>query len=103
MALINILTWFTVAEAFQIDLASLWASIIIESILVFLPMVYLVAFLLWYCTKRYHEGFSVKVKKCRDNMRKRLCSAGAAEEELSPIPQLSSTTERREFYTVLEN
>ena len=117
MALINILSWDTIDIAFQTDLASLSACIIIESILVFLPMVYFVVFLLWYCTRRYHDGAIAKIKKWSDEVRKRLHSrAGeesdkvrkrlhsrAGEEEgFTMRPPLSSFSERSDFYTVFE-
>ena len=101
MALINILSWYTVETAIQSDLASLSACIIIESILVFLPMVYLVAILLWYCTRRYHEGASAKMKKWRDNVRKRQHSR-AGDEEGSPVPRFASFVGRTDFYTAFE-
>ena len=101
MALINILSWYTVETAIQTDLASLSASIIIESILVFLPMVYLVAILLWYCTRRCHEGASAKMKKWRDNVRKRQHSR-AGDEEGSPVPRFASFVGHSDFYTAFE-
>ena len=100
MALINILTWFTIDTTFQTDPASLSACIIIESILVFLPMVYLVAILLWYCTS-CHEGASEKMKKWRDTMIKRLPS-WAGNRISSPLPPLPSFEVRSEINTAVE-
>eukprot|EP00731_Ephydatia_muelleri_P006550 Em0003g798a len=100
MALINILTWFTIDTTFQTDPASLSACIIMESILVFLPMVYLVAILLWYCTS-CHEGASEKMKKWRDTMIKRLPS-WAGNRIGSPLPPLSSFEVRSEVNTAVE-
>ena len=64
LAVINILTWFTVNQI-EPDTPPLAICIVIESILVFLPMVYLAAYLLWYSTRRYHEGIMTKVIKWR--------------------------------------
>ena len=103
MALINILTWYTIDKTFHTDSASLSACIIIESILVFLPMVYLVAFLLWYCAIRYHGGASAKMTKWRDSVKKCLRSGAGEEDDLSTLPPLYSPSERSKFYTVIEN
>eukprot|EP00731_Ephydatia_muelleri_P006440 Em0003g688a len=102
MALINILSWYTIDTSFQTDLASLSACIIIESILVFLPMVYFVAILLWYCTRRCHEGASAKMKNWSDTVKKRLHSRAGEEEGFTMRPPLSSFSERSDFYTVFE-
>ena len=67
LALINILSWYTVNQI-QPDTQPLAICIVIESILVFLPMVYLVAYLLWYSTRRYHEGARTKMMEWHSRM-----------------------------------
>lgn len=54
LAFINILTWYT-ANGIQPDITPIVACIIVESILVYLPMVYFVAFVLWYSTRHWYE------------------------------------------------
>ena len=66
MALINILSWYTVNQL-QSDSISLMACIIIESILVYLPMVYLIAYLL------YHNDAKMKVTEWYRAARRCLC------------------------------
>ena len=59
MALINSLTWY-ISNQTEPDDVPLVTSIIFESILVFLPMAYLIAYLLWYSTQRCHERIKMK-------------------------------------------
>lgn len=56
LALINGLCWFTVTvNQTGPNQVALVTCILFESILVFLPLVYLVAYILWYSTKSYHD------------------------------------------------
>lgn len=48
MALINSLVWYTVIET-DTNRASIRACLAIECILVFLPMVYIICYILWHC------------------------------------------------------
>ena len=61
LALINGLSWYTVSVN-QTGRSSVAVAtcIIFESILVFLPMVYLIAYLLWYSTKCCHGNIKTK-------------------------------------------
>ena len=63
LALINIFTWFTTNQVLSEETLNVQICIVIESILVFLPMVYFVTYLLWYITRRYHEGTKMKLKE----------------------------------------
>ena len=64
LALINGLSWYTVmANQTGPNQVALETCIIFESALVFLPMVYLVVYLLWRITKCYHEAIKTKVSK----------------------------------------
>ena len=60
MAIINGLSWFTVNEI-EPDPIPLKTTIIFESILVYLPLLNLVAYLLWHATVRYHDRMKQKV------------------------------------------
>ena len=62
LALINISTWYTNNQVVHSDeILSIQICIVIESILVFIPMAYFVAYLLWYITRRYHKGIKRKL------------------------------------------
>ena len=64
LALINGLSWYTVtvmqtgSRTFAVNVC-----IVFESILVFLPMIYLFAYLFWYSTRRYHKSIKATVNK----------------------------------------
>ncbi|KAL5502646.1 hypothetical protein EMCRGX_G009451 [Ephydatia muelleri] len=60
LALINILTWYT-ANGIVPDIPPIVACIIFESTLVYLPMLYFVAYLLWHSTRRCRESTKIKV------------------------------------------
>ena len=62
MALINGLSWYTVTvNQTGPSPVAIATCVIFESILVFLPMAYLVVYLVWYSTGRYHENIKTKV------------------------------------------
>ena len=62
MAFINAFSWYAVNQVFTNPLSTLVPCIITESVLVFLPLVYLAVYFLWYATERCHEGAKTKMK-----------------------------------------
>ena len=63
MSLINALSWYAVNQVVTNPLSTLVPCIITESILVFLPLVYLIAYVLWYATEHCHERAKMKMKE----------------------------------------
>ena len=56
MAFINAFSWYAVNQVFTNPLSTLVPCIITESVLMFLPLVYLALYFLWYATERCQEG-----------------------------------------------
>ena len=62
MAFIDAFSWYAVNQVFTNPLSTLVPCIITESVLVFLPLVYLALYFLWYATERCQEGAKTKMK-----------------------------------------
>ena len=56
LALINIFTWYTTNVVQTEEVVNIQICIAIESVLVFLPLAYFTAYLIWVSTRRYHTS-----------------------------------------------
>ena len=65
MAIINVLEFYlTATNQRETDTTPLRACVIVESVLVFLPLIYLVVYLVWKITRRYHENIRRQCSSC---------------------------------------
>ena len=71
MAIINVLEFYlTATNQRETDSTPLKICVIFESVLVFLPLIYLVAFLSWKLTRRYHVNIRKWLSSCYLSTRK---------------------------------
>lgn len=65
MAMINVLEFYlTATNQRETDTTPLRACVIVESVLVFVPLIYLVVYLVWKITRCYHEDIRRKCSNC---------------------------------------
>lgn len=71
MAIINVLEFYlTATNQRETDTTPLKVCVIFESVLVFLPLFYLVVYLPWRITRHYHDSIRKKVSICYQSMGK---------------------------------
>ena len=104
MAMINVLEFYlTATNQRETDTTPLRACVIVESVLVFVPLIYLVVYLVWKITRCYHEDIRRKCSNCYQRIpgksrssqaKRRLNNEKALFDEISYNTIIEHTTEQ---------
>ena len=102
MAFINGLLWYVYSAAETDPPAPLVTCIILESILVFVPMVYFVAYLLWYSSRYYRDGIKTKMVELHRKVKGSLGKSRSIGHDMHPNTIHYQTIGDAEFDALVE-